>query len=96
VKDELCFVSLDLHRDLQAAKSFRRNQVKGSFPSCDPLGDPLKRFFVLPDYHKIKVGYVKPLDEPVTESEQVNDILVNVLVGSLVRLPSLTVNKGEI
>ena len=49
-----------------------RNGARRAIDTEDPFGLPLKRNFVLPDFQSIQRGYVKPYDEMMRDSEQVN------------------------
>lgn len=61
VKEELCYVSLDIFGELAiASQSPTRSRVEHAL---DPFGGHLKKMFVLPDYQNILQGYVKP-DNP--------------------------------
>lgn len=75
VKEELCYVSADMVGDLRKTKVLRHNAWR-SVESTDPFGLPLKRNFVLPDFQSIQRGYVKPHDEMMRDSEQVNLIIM--------------------
>lgn len=70
VKEELCYVSIDMISELKKTKSVR-NGARRAVEIDDPFGLPLKRNFVLPDFQSIQRGYVKPHDEMLRESEQV-------------------------
>lgn len=63
VKEELCYVSLNVPNDLKVSKMNRRGGL-------DPFGGSLKRSFVLPDFQHVMRGYVKPEGEAETSSEQ--------------------------
>jgi actin-related protein 6 len=47
----------------------KRNPIRNI--ALDPFQNPLRRSFVLPDFQSILQGYVKPLDEPSQDFEQV-------------------------
>jgi hypothetical protein len=47
------------------------NTLGRTAPALDPLGGALKKQFVLPDFHTVLKGYVKPDDEPNDPKEQV-------------------------
>lgn len=49
-------------------------------PARDHMGGALKKQFVLPDYHHVMKGFVKPDDEAVDPKEQVNTFGVSGLV----------------
>ena len=69
VKEQLCFVSNDLVKDLEEGRKLSRAQrVDGM---RDHLGGRLKKHFVLPDFQNILKGYVKPDAEPIEPHEQV-------------------------
>ena len=116
VKEELCFVSLDLVGDLKRTKPQKSKNILGLRPftshhaldstdsfssspsppsSSQPMDiddtpttqvitsvggggkvhieplQPLKQAFVLPDFQTLNRGYVKPVDEPAKDNEQV-------------------------
>jgi hypothetical protein len=75
VKEALCYVSTDFMSELQAARAAGRplQGVKGErAPAAqDNLGGLLKKQFVLPDYHSVMKGYVKPDFEEPDAKEQV-------------------------
>jgi hypothetical protein len=71
VKEELCYVSTDMIGELKRTKVMR-NGARRAIDTEDPFGLPLKRNFVLPDFQSIQRGYVKPYDEMMRDSEQVN------------------------
>ena len=61
VKEELCYVSLDLYGELaKATQSSTRSRTERAL---DPFGGHLRKMFALPDYQHILKGYVKP-DNP--------------------------------
>ena len=69
VKLDLCYVSADPISELRASR------LKGSHRS-DPTavtqyGERLRQFYVLPDFHTVLKGYVKPQDDPPSPNEQV-------------------------
>jgi len=73
VKESLCYVSQNFMPELQSAKTLSKvgrgsSQQAGA---CDNLGGKLKKQFVLPDYHNVMKGYVKPDDEAYDAKEQV-------------------------
>jgi hypothetical protein len=47
------------------------NTLVRTAPALDPMGGALKKQFVLPDFHTVLKGYVKPDDEPSDPTEQV-------------------------
>jgi hypothetical protein len=47
------------------------NTLGRTAPALDPMGGALKKQFVLPDFHTVLKGYVKPDDEPSDPTEQV-------------------------
>lgn len=81
VKEELCFVSADMVGDLKRTKVMR-NGARRAVETTDPFGLPLKRNFVLPDFQSIQRGYVKPHDEMMRDSEQVQPLLLYLLFSS--------------
>lgn len=69
VKEDLCYVSDDILESLSAARSLSR--VARAQNMVDYSGGRLRKHFVLPDFHNIMKGYVKPDDELISSSEQV-------------------------
>ncbi len=67
VKEQLCYVSLDVIGELQGAK-YSSRAMKNQL--TDPLGGKLRKSFVLPNFQTIVRGYVKPDDEPMVADEQ--------------------------
>jgi hypothetical protein len=47
------------------------NTLGRTAPALDPMGGAIKKQFVLPDFHTVLKGYVKPDDEPSDPTEQV-------------------------
>ncbi len=70
VKETLCYVSDDPIQEMQMVKGLTRGGKANSMK--DPMGGKLRKGFVLPDFHSIIKGYVKPDDEVVDPTEQVN------------------------
>lgn len=68
VKEELCYVSNDVVEDLKQAKYC--NKAGKAAVMFDLYNGPLKRNFVLPDFHQILRGFVKPEFEPISNNEQ--------------------------
>jgi hypothetical protein len=69
VKEQLCYVSNDLIKDMQPVKGLTRGAKSNVMK--DIMGGKLKKSFVLPDFHSITKGFVKADDDPVTSNEQV-------------------------
>ncbi len=69
MKEELCYVSRNMKSELLNSRS--RDGRFSNQSAQDPFGEPLKRCFVLPDFHSIMRGFVKPLGSPSIEAEQV-------------------------
>lgn len=68
----MCYVSQNFMTELQSAKTLSkvgRNSAQSG--ASDNLGGKLKKQFVLPDYHHVMKGYVKPDDEAYDAKEQV-------------------------
>ena len=70
VKTDLCYVSLNVINELRACKPLGGLRGLAAAP-VDPWGSNLKQHYVLPDFQSIFKGYVKPLGEPATATEQV-------------------------
>lgn len=69
VKEELCYVSNNIVRDLAAAKSL--GKAARAQRMTDYAGQRLRKHFVLPDFQSVMRGFVKPDDELISPSEQV-------------------------
>jgi hypothetical protein len=69
VKEQLCYVSDDPLKEMQHVKGLTR--VGKANAMKDPMGGKLRKGFVLPDFHNIIKGYVKPDEDPVDPQEQV-------------------------
>jgi hypothetical protein len=70
VKEQLCYVSNNIIEDLYPLKYSSKAMKYTNM--LDHQGNRLRKNFVLPDFHHIMRGYVKPDDEPVTANEQVS------------------------
>ncbi len=68
VKEQLCYVSMDVMKDLTAANKY--NRVSRSTMMLDYQQAKLRKFFVLPDFHNIIQGYVKQDDEAVNQQQE--------------------------
>jgi actin-related protein 6 len=68
VKEELCYVSNNVIAELEKAKYC--SKASKAAIMFDMQGGPLRKNFVLPDFHQILRGYVKPDLEPYSQSEQ--------------------------
>lgn len=72
VKESLCYVSQNFMPELQSAKALSKvGRGSSQAGASDNLGGKLKKQFVLPDYHNVMKGYVKPDDEAYDAKEQV-------------------------
>lgn len=69
VKEQLCYVSDDPIKEMQKVKGLTRGAKANAMK--DPMGGKLRKGFVLPDFHNIIKGYVKPDDEAADPQEQV-------------------------
>lgn len=69
VKEELCYISLNFREELLNSRIAGGRFLNAS--AVDPFGHPLKRQFVLPDFQRVMRGFVKEIDSPPLESEQV-------------------------
>ena len=59
--------------ELQAARvTTRGSKGQPARTVLDCAGEKLKKQFVLPDFHDVMKGYVKPDDEPQDAKEQVS------------------------
>ena len=72
VKESLCYVSQSFLSELEHAR-IASKAGRGSTTSraLDNLGGALKKQFVLPDFHSVMKGFVKPDDQPADSTEQV-------------------------
>ena len=57
--------------ELKAARPVRRLPGMERVAVRDPMGGLLKKQYVLPDFHTIMKGFVKPDDAPPNPNEQV-------------------------
>ncbi len=78
MKEELCYVSNNVIAELKQAKYCSKSAK--SAVMFDLQGTPLKKNFVLPDFHQILRGYVKPDFEPFSNTEQVRELNDNFLI----------------
>lgn len=78
MKEELCYISNDVVEDLKQAKYC--SKAGKAAVMLDFYNGPLKRNFVLPDFHQILRGFVKPELEPISNNEQVLLINMSILV----------------
>jgi len=77
VKEALCYITLDMAGEL---KESQYNKLKGVNAvtnadgtrriAMDPFNGHMKKLFVLPDYHTVFKGFVKPDDEMELGNEQ--------------------------
>ena len=80
VKESLCYLSSDFMKELQTAHALGKgtrlslglNPGQRRPVALDNLGGHLKKQFVLPDYHSVMKGFVKPDDEAPDPKEQVS------------------------
>jgi actin-related protein 6 len=63
VKEDLCYVSTDFMNEFKQSKLLR-SQAK------DYNGSKLKKYFVLPDFHTVMKGFVKPDDEAMRPNDE--------------------------
>ena len=70
IKEDLCYVSVNLPSELKSSR-FPTQVHRKNLKATDPFGLPMNRAYVLPDFHNIMQGYVKPVDQPPREDEQV-------------------------
>lgn len=77
VKEALCYITLDMAGEL---KESQYNKLKGMNAvtnadgtrriAMDPFAGHMRKFFVLPDYHTVYKGFVKPDGEMELGNEQ--------------------------
>lgn len=68
MKEQLCYVSHDIVKELSAGK-YSNRAIRASMK--DAIGGKLRKNFVLPNFQTVLKGFVKPDDEPLNNDEQV-------------------------
>jgi hypothetical protein len=74
VKEELCYITTDLYKELGKSSKLIANRGQGA--ELDPFGTKLKKSFVLPDFQSLNKGYVKKEDDEEVADEQVRFIII--------------------
>ena len=69
VKLDLCYVSTDAIGELRSSRL--RGSHRSDPKAVAPNGGRLRQLYVLPDFHTVLKGYIKPEDEPPSPNEQV-------------------------
>ena len=99
VKEALCYVTLDMDGEL---KESQYNKLKGVNAvtnadgtrriAMDPFSGNMRKLFVLPDYHTVYKGFVKPDGEMELGNEQVLQMETErfSVPGTLILIYSLT------